>query len=90
MKKIHILVSGIVQGVAFRYFAVRKANELGITGWVKNLFNGKVEIIAEGENWQLKDFVKDIKIGPPSATVIGIEVKEEEFKNEFDSFEVRF
>jgi acylphosphatase len=90
MKRIHVFVSGIVQGVAFRYFAIRKAKDLGVKGWVKNLLSGKVEIIAEGEDWKLKDFVKEIKMGPPAATVTGVEVKEEEFKNEFDSFEVRF
>ena len=85
-----MLISGIVQGVAFRYFARKRARELELTGWVKNLYNGKVEIVAEGEEWQLKKLVMDLQIGPPSATVTGVEVKEEEFKNEFDEFEVRF
>lgn len=83
-------VSGIVQGVAFRYFARRKAGELGVTGWVKNIPNGKVEIVAEGKEWQVRELVESIRIGPPSATVTGVEIKEELYKKEFDQFEVRF
>jgi len=90
MKRIHLWVSGIVQGVAFRYFAKRKSGELGVTGWVKNIPNGKVEIVAEGKAWQVRELVESIRIGPPSATVTGIEIKEELYKNEFDQFEVRF
>ncbi len=90
MKRVHLWVSGVVQGVAFRYFACRKARELGVVGWVKNLLNGSLEIMAEGEEWQLKEFIESVRIGPPAATVTEVEIKEEEFKNEFNQFEVRF
>jgi acylphosphatase len=59
----HIVLSGRVQGVGFRYFVQQKANECQITGWVKNLPNGKVEIEAEGEEQDIHCFVDYLKIG---------------------------
>ena len=53
----HVLYSGSVQGVGFRYTARRIAIELGVTGWVKNLGDGRVEVMAEGEEDALKDFL---------------------------------
>ena len=90
MKRIHVWVSGVVQGVGFRYFTLRQARELALSGWVKNSLDGKVEIVAEGEKWKLDDLIDNVKIGPSSSSVSGVEVEEEEFKNEFDGFEVRF
>jgi acylphosphatase len=90
MQRIHIWVKGVVQGVGFRYFTIRKARELGISGWVKNSLDGGVEIVAEGEKWQLDEFTESVKIGPSHSTVTAIDVKEEEYKNEFKGFEVRF
>lgn len=90
MKRIHVWISGVVQGVGFRYFTTRNARELQVKGWVKNLPNGKVEVVAEGEKWRIKDFLDNLKVGPYSASVSGVEVKEEEYKGEFEKFEVRF
>jgi acylphosphatase len=90
MRRIHIWVKGIVQGVGFRYFAIRKAREVGVTGWVKNSPDGGVEIVAEGEKWQLEEFTEIVKIGPSHSTITAVEIKEEEYKNEFKGFEVRF
>jgi acylphosphatase len=90
MHRIHVWVSGVVQGVGFRYFAVRKARESGISGWVRNTPKGKVEIVAEGEKWQLEEFTQNVKIGPSLSSVTGTEVKEEEYQGEFEGFEVRF
>jgi acylphosphatase len=90
MQRIHIRIRGIVQGVGFRYFTVRKARESGISGWVRNTPDGGVEIVAEGEKWQLEEFTKNVKIGPSLSSVTGMEVKEEEYQDEFEGFEVRF
>lgn len=90
MHRIHIWVSGVVQGVGFRYFTVRQARETGVSGWVRNNPDGKVEIVVEGEEWQLREFAKNVEIGPSLSSVTGMEVKEEEFQNEFEGFEVRF
>jgi len=60
----HIIVSGIVQGVGFRYFIYRKAVELGLRGYVKNLFDGNVEIVVEGEKDKIQILIEHAKIGP--------------------------
>jgi len=59
-----IKVSGRVQGVGFRYFAQREAQLLGISGYAKNLYDGTVEILAQGEDEILKEYIKTIKSGP--------------------------
>jgi acylphosphatase len=70
----HILVSGIVQGVGYRAFAERSARELGLTGWVRNLDDGRVEIYAEGEPAQLDHYLERCRSGPRSAEVTAVEV----------------
>ncbi len=90
MQRIHIWVRGVVQGVGFRYFTVRKARESGVSGWARNTADGKVEIVAEGERWRLEEFTESVKIGSSLSSVTGIEVKEEKYQDEFDEFEVRF
>jgi len=82
MMRMHIFVSGVVQGVSFRRFTYENAVSLGINGWVKNRDDGRVEIIAEGEEHNLEKFLERIKKGPPLARVDNIEIKFEEPKNE--------
>ena len=67
--QVHIYVSGRVQGVGFRFFTIGCARSFGVTGWVKNLFDGRVEIEAEGEVANLKMFLDEIRIGPSHAHV---------------------
>lgn len=69
MKSVFIIVSGRVQGVGFRYFALHKAHELNITGWVKNSGTGTVEIEATGEAVDLQTFTEWMKSGPTRAIV---------------------
>ncbi len=90
MKRVKVYVSGIVQGVGFRYFTTRIARELGVKGYVMNLNDGRVLAVAEGSEEQIEKFISALKQGPPSAIVKGVEVIEEEFKNEFDDFRVKF
>jgi len=66
---IHLTVSGRVQGVGFRFFTVNRANRYGITGWVKNLYDGSVEIEAEGKTSDLHLFLEEVRVGPASAHV---------------------
>jgi len=70
----HILVSGIVQGVGYRIFTERAARELGLAGWVRNLHDGRVEIVAEGASEQLDRFVEKCRRGPRSAEVSEVAV----------------
>ena len=88
-KSIHILISGRVQGVGFRYFVLRKAEELQIKGWVKNTPDGKVEIEAEGGEEQLSTFIDWMKIGPQRAVVSIISVEEFLPQRNFSTFQVR-
>jgi len=66
---LHIYVYGRVQGVGFRFFTINRAKKYGISGWVKNLYDGRVEIEAEGKKQNLILFLNDIKLGPSSAHV---------------------
>jgi len=72
----HFLVSGRVQGVGFRWFAVKRATELGIGGWVANLPDGRVEIAAEGDPDALAQFESAIAQGPTWARVDSVEKRE--------------
>ncbi|MEO0086543.1 MAG: acylphosphatase [candidate division WOR-3 bacterium] len=87
-KRYHIFVSGRVQGVFYRDFTRRQAKRFNITGWVKNLWDGRVEVVAEGEEENLKKFIEELEKGPPAARVENLEIKEEEATLEFDDFEI--
>lgn len=87
-KRFHIFVDGRVQGVFYRDFTRRQAKKFNITGWVRNLFDGRVEVIAEGEEEDLKKFVEELKKGPPAARVKDIKITEEEATLEFYDFEI--
>ncbi len=88
--RLNAIVKGYVQGVGYRFFTVRKALGYGITGWVKNLRDGNVQVVAEGERSIVEEFIKDLKVGPYSANVTDIEIKWEKYTGEFQTFEVRY
>jgi acylphosphatase len=73
--RVHLLVSGLVQGVAFRAYTVEEARRLGLSGWVRNLPDGRVEAEAEGERAALEGLVRFCRRGPPAARVDGVEVE---------------
>lgn len=79
-----LLISGLVQGVFFRYAAQAKAKELGLAGWVRNLPDGKVECAAEGERNCLEAFRNWAEKGPPLAVVERVETAEEPLQGEED------
>jgi len=86
----HIFVSGRVQGVRFRESTYQKAQKLGVFGWVKNLPDGRVEIVSEGDKEDVQKLIKWAKGGPIFAKVNNIEVLQEECKEEFGNFEIRY
>lgn len=88
--RVHLLISGEVQGVFFRANTRRAANELDVKGWVRNLPDGNVEVVAEGRKPLLDKLIEFCRKGPEGASVENIEIKWEEFKNEFGGFDVRF
>ena len=89
-KRLHIYYSGTVQGVGFRFTAEALANNLGISGWTKNLSDGRVEVLAEGEEGDLISFVSKMKNGPMKHYITSAEIEWAESKDEFDAFRVKF
>lgn len=67
--RIHIVVSGLVQGVGFRWFAQRRAGAMGLSGYVKNRVDGSVELEAQGERSAVEEFLREVRVGPRSAQV---------------------
>jgi acylphosphatase len=87
-RRFKILVSGRVQGVYFRAFTQKEARRFGVLGYVKNLHDGRVEIVAEADNDTLKKFVAWCHQGPVTARVDLVEVIELEVQGPLTSFEV--
>jgi acylphosphatase len=86
--RLHIVVQGLVQGVGFRYFVYHHATKLDLAGWVRNLFNGDVEIEAEGERSLLESFIEEVKVGPRSASVKDLRIEWKTYENEYSAFEI--
>jgi acylphosphatase len=83
-----ILITGLVQGVFFRREVTDLARRLGITGWVRNLPDGKVEVLAEGERARLDDLIRFCHIGPRGAIVRKVEVEWSDYLGEFRGFRI--
>ncbi|WP_019504146.1 acylphosphatase [Pleurocapsa sp. PCC 7319] len=90
MKKIKAIVSGKVQGVGFRMYTRAQARQLGLYGYVRNLRNGDVEIVAAGEAERLDTLVEWAKSGAPSAVVSNLQLEVMNYSDgEFRDFEIR-
>jgi len=89
-ERIRIIVGGLVQGVVFRASARSKAVELGITGWVMNRDDGRVEIIAEGKKAEIEEFKRWSQIGPSSAVVEEFEITNLTGEREYSDFTIKF
>jgi acylphosphatase len=81
-----VVVHGLVQGVAFRHHTCQRALELGVTGWVRNLPDGSVEGLFEGDEADVKALVDWCRSGPPAARVDRLDVSAGTYCSEFDSF----
>ena len=88
--QLFVLISGKVQGVGFRNFTQMNAKQLGINGYAKNLANGKVEVIAEGDKSQLDALIVLLNEGPRFARVDSLEVDERSFTGEYKAFDIRY
>ena len=88
-QRLHAVVHGRVQGVGYRAFAARSARQIGVTGWVRNRFNGTVETIAEGERSQLEHYLQDLHRGPGPSNVSQVDTEWSPATMEFDQFKVR-
>ena len=83
-----ILVSGLVQGVLFRKNVTDLARMLGITGWVRNIQDGRVEVIVEGEKVSIEELVRFCHVGPPGARVKNVNVEWSVCTGEFRGFRI--
>ena len=88
--RVHIFVSGKVQGVFFRENTKKKAEELLISGWVRNLPDERVEAVFEGERENIEKILKWAKKGPFFAKVDNLEILQEDYRGEFDNFEIKY
>ncbi|MFQ6038942.1 MAG: acylphosphatase [Candidatus Aminicenantales bacterium] len=84
----HIFVSGRVQGVFFRDHTRRWASSLGLTGWVRNVPDGRVEVLVEGDKQRIEDLIRKLREGPPMAWVSDVKTEWADFRGEFPDFRI--
>lgn len=88
-ERLHAWIDGHVQGVGFRYFVRESAARLPLTGWVRNLRDGRVELVAEGKREDLERFLSTVRVGPRGSQVTDVRVEWGIASGEFDSFAVQ-
>ncbi len=88
-KRLHLLISGRVQGVFFRDFIQTQAKGLGLSGWVRNTEDDRVEVVAEGDLEHLKQLLSFAKQGPGASKVDNVKAKWSMARKEFSSFDVK-
>lgn len=86
----HVVVSGLVQGVCFRYATEKEAGRRGVAGWVRNLPDGRVEAVFEGEEERVEEMIAFCRRGPPGARVDGVEVRREAPSGAYQGFSIRY
>ncbi len=88
--RVHIVIRGKVQGVFFRDYAKKEAEKMQLTGWAKNIDDGGVEIVAEGDKMQLRQLIIQCEKGSPLAKVDKVEYDWEEYTGKFNSFYINY
>ncbi len=88
VSRVHVYVEGRVQGVFFRAWTCDQAVKLGLYGWVKNLDDGRVEVVAEGQQPKLEEFIRQLKNGPKLANVEHLGITWEKAEGKYTSFEI--
>jgi acylphosphatase len=87
--RLHAVVEGTVQGVGFRNFVQENAYRLNLTGWVRNRWDGTVEVTAEGDRQDLEKLLQALRRGPRASTVSGVRPEWQEASGEFEYFKVK-
>ncbi len=90
IKRVRVIIEGLVQGVGFRYFVQRKAFSLGITGWVRNRADGRVEALFEGEENAVDIMLGEVKKGPSMSRVSNVRIFLEQPSKEFENFYIKY
>jgi len=86
----HLIIEGRVQGVWFRDSTRNESTRLNLAGWVKNRFDGSVELVAEGSREEVKKLIEWCHHGPPGARVTMVHEIKEDYTGEFDSFRIPY
>ena len=84
----HIVVRGFVQGVGFRYFVYHRAMQLGLKGYVKNMYNADVEVEVEGDRSVIEVLIKELRVGPRVADVRDVSVRWGEYQKKYSGFHI--
>ena len=90
IRRVHVFITGKVQGVFFRAETKKQASESGLTGWVRNLNDNRVEAVFEGSENNVRKMIDWCKKGPRFAHVKGVKIAEETPVNKFEDFEIRY
>jgi len=88
--RVRVFAGGRVQGVAYRFFAEKYAGRMGISGWARNLPDGRVEVLAEGSGGNIEVFLELLREGPRLARVDSFDIRREAPTGEFRDFQVVF
>jgi len=88
--RVHLFIEGRVQGVFYRSFTRNVAVKLGLNGWVRNLYDGRVEAVFEGDSALIDQAVKECRRGPVGSRVTDIDIKWEPFSGEAGGFEIKY
>lgn len=90
IKTYNVLISGRVQGVGFRYYAVSIAEKYDVKGFVRNIRGGRVEILCQGEEEELKSFLNEVKKGPAFSVITDILTEEIPENKRYNTFEIKY
>ncbi|HET6514426.1 MAG TPA: acylphosphatase [Thermodesulfovibrionales bacterium] len=90
LARAHLYITGRVQGVSYRAFTRDLANQLGLRGWAKNLYDGSVEAVFEGDKKLIEEAVTRCQAGPPGARVDGVHVRWEDYQGDLKGFQIRY
>lgn len=88
LSQLHAVIDGQVQGVGFRNFVSRQAAKFHLQGWVRNTWQGKVEVLAEGDRQNLEDLLAALQVGPRSAVVQKVDINWKPYTGNFQRFRV--
>lgn len=88
-KRAEFTVTGFVQGVGYRYYVYRWANQLNLKGYARNLYDGNVQVVVEGDSSMIEELHKQLRIGPSHSSVASVFVDYSDTKNEFKGFQIR-
>jgi len=86
----HMIVSGLIQGVGFRYFVMQHARRMQLTGWVKNLLSSEVEINVEGPRGLIESLIQNLRVGNGYSKVNDIQIQWEEITHQYTGFDITY